>query len=99
MYPRSVLHQHADQLYMSLIGVLKWLFAQSTNLRRNIPYGYNTFAALFLASFSQLTSCLPLTMAISSFGPYCCLRAYDAPAEGVGITPTPWTMMPTLGFV
>ncbi len=38
-------------------------------------------------------------MAISSFSPYHYLRPDDALAECAGITPTPWAMMPTLGFV
>ncbi len=56
-------------------------------------------ATHFSASISPLTSCFPLTMAISGFGLYHCLWPDDAPAECAGITPTPWVMMPTLGFV
>ena len=56
-------------------------------------------ATHFSASVSPLTSRFPLTMAISGFGPYHRLRTDDAPAECAGITPTPWAMMPTLGFV
>jgi hypothetical protein len=49
--------------------------------------------------FSLCFSRFPLTMAISGFGLYHRLRIDDAPAECAGITPTPWAMMPTLGFV
>jgi hypothetical protein len=38
-------------------------------------------------------------MAAGGFGPYHRLWPDDAPAECAGITPTPWAMMPTLGFV
>jgi hypothetical protein len=38
-------------------------------------------------------------MAAGGFGPYHCLWPNDAPAEYAGITPTPWAMMPMLGFV
>ncbi len=69
------------------------------NLRRNVPYFYDTLVTYFSASVSPLTSRSPMTMAISGFGPYHRLWPDDAPAECAGITPTPWAMMPTLGFV
>ncbi len=69
------------------------------NLRRNVPYFYDTLVTHFSASVSPLKSRFLLTMAISGFGPYHRLWPYDAPAECAGITPTPWAMMPTIGFV
>jgi hypothetical protein len=56
-------------------------------------------ATHFSASVSPLTSRFLLTMAISGFGPYHCLWPNDAPAKCTGITPTPWAMIPMLGFV
>jgi hypothetical protein len=53
----------------------------------------------FLAPVSPLTSYFPLIMVVSGFGPYHCQQPDDAPAECTGITPTPWVIMPTLGFV
>ena len=38
-------------------------------------------------------------MAASGFSPYHHLWPDDAPAECAGITPTPWSMMHTIGFV
>ena len=51
------------------------------NLRRNVPYFYNTLTGSILALVSALTTCFPLTMAISGFSPYRCLQPDDAPAE------------------
>jgi hypothetical protein len=50
-------------------------------------------------SVSPLTSRFLLTMVAGGFNPYHRLWPDDAPAECAGITPTPWTMMPTIGFV
>ncbi len=69
------------------------------NLCRNVPYFYVTFKWPFLAPVSPLTSRFPLIMVVSGFGPYHCQQPDDAPAECVGIAPTPWPIMPTLGFV
>jgi hypothetical protein len=41
----------------------------------------------------------PLIMVVSGFGPYHRQQPDDTPAECAGITPTPWAIMPTLGFV
>ena len=38
-------------------------------------------------------------MAAGGFGPYHRLWADDAPSKRIGVTPTPWAMMPALGFV
>ena len=38
-------------------------------------------------------------MAAGGFGPYHHLWADDAPSKRIGVTPTPWAMMPALGFV
>jgi hypothetical protein len=38
-------------------------------------------------------------MVASGFSPYHRLWTNDAPAECAGITPTPWAMMHTVGFV
>ena len=38
-------------------------------------------------------------MAAGGFSPYHRLWPDDAPAECAGITPTPWAMMHTIGFV
>jgi hypothetical protein len=40
-----------------------------------------------------------LIMVVSGLGPYHCQQPNDTPAECAGITPTPWGIMPTLGFV
>ncbi len=69
------------------------------NLCRNVPYFYDTFMWPFLAPVSPLTSRFPLIMVVSGFGPYHYQQPDDAPAECAGITPTPWAIMPTLGFV
>jgi hypothetical protein len=69
------------------------------NLCRNVPYFYDTFMWPFLAPVSPLISRFPLIMVVSGFGPYHCQQSDDAPAKCAGITPTPWAIMPTLGFV
>ena len=69
------------------------------NLCRNVPYFYDTFMWPFLAPVSPLTSRFPLIMVVSGFGPYHRQQPNDALAECAGITPTPWAMMPMLGFV
>jgi len=37
-------------------------------------------------------------MVVSGFGPYHCLVHADAQTEPVGVIPTPWAMLLTLGF-
>jgi hypothetical protein len=37
-------------------------------------------------------------MMVSGFGPYRRLQPNDAPTECADIIPTPWAMMPALGF-
>jgi len=37
-------------------------------------------------------------MAAGGFGPYHCLWTDDAPSKPIGVTPTPWAMMPVLGL-
>ncbi len=69
------------------------------NLCRNVPYFYDTFMWPFSAPVSPLTSRFPLIMVVSGFGPYHCQQLDDVPAKCAGITPTPWAIMPTLGFV
>ncbi len=54
---------------------------------------------IFFILVSPLRTHFPLTMVVSSFGPYHCLRSNDAPAKCAGVAPTPWAMMPTLAFV
>ena len=72
-----------------------WLYTGSYN--NQIFPGYFDWVNLTLVS--AFTTCFPLTMGISGFGPYRCLWPNDAPAECADITHTPWAMMPTLGFV
>jgi hypothetical protein len=69
------------------------------NLCRNVPYFYDTFMWPFFAPVSPLASRFPLIMVVSGFGPYHRQQPDDAPAEYAGITPTPWVIMLTLGFV
>ncbi len=69
------------------------------NLCRNVPYFNDTFMWPFLAPVSPLTSRIPLIMVVSGFGPYHHQQLDDAPAKCAGITPTPWAIMHTLGFV
>ena len=38
-------------------------------------------------------------MAAGGFGPYHRLWSDDATSKRIGVTPTPWAMMPALGFV
>jgi len=38
-------------------------------------------------------------MAAGGFGPYHRLWTDDAPSKRIVVTPTPWAMMPALGFV
>ncbi len=68
-------------------------------LRRNVPYFYDAVKQHFFASVSALALCFPLTMMVSGFGPYRRLRPNGAPTECTDIIPTPWVMMPVLGFV
>ncbi len=90
-----------ELVHTSLMWVLKRKFFFSTYVEM-----YHTSTILwwpvathFSASVSPLTSRFPLTMAISGIGTYHRLWPDDAPAECAGITPTPWAMMPMLGFV
>ncbi len=69
------------------------------NLCRNVPYFYVTFMWPFLGPVSPLTSRFLLIMVVSGFGPYHRQQPDDAQAECTGIAPTPWAIMPTLGFV
>ena len=71
-----------------------WLYTGSYN--NQIFPGYFDWVNLTLVS--AFTTCFPLTMGISGFGPYRCLWPNDAPAECADITHTPWAMMPTLGL-
>ena len=48
---------------------------------------------------TQLLRNTDVTMVMSGFGPYHGLRLDDAPTKHIGLIPTPWTMMPALGFV
>ena len=66
---------------------------------RNVPYFYDAVKQHYFASVSALGLCFPLTMMVSGFGPYRHLRPNDAPTECADIIPTPWAMMPALGFV
>ncbi len=70
-----------------------------SKLCRIVPYFYNTLAVHFLMLVSPLTACFPLTMVVSGFGPYHPLWPNDALAKCAGVIPTPWAMMPMLGFV
>jgi hypothetical protein len=40
-----------------------------------------------------------VAMVRSSFGPSHGLRCEDNPTKHIGVIPTPWKMMPVLGFV
>ncbi len=73
----------------------------SAALAHTIACGPTTFQPSAQVSMfvSPLTARFPLTMVVSSFGPYHCLWPNNAPAEYAGVTPTPWAMMPTLGCV
>ena len=71
----------------------------SRTLRRNVPYFYDAVKQYYFASVSALRLCFPLTMMVSGFGPYRRLRPNYAPTECADIIPTPWAMMPALGFV
>ncbi len=62
----------------------------SRTLRRNVPYFYDAVKQHYFASVSALALCFPLTMMVSSFGPYRRLRPNDAPTECADIIPTPW---------
>ncbi len=84
--------------YMFYVGSEMEIFL-FFKLRRIVPYFYNTSAIHFLMLVSPLTNCFLLTMVVSGFGPYHCLRPNNATAKCAGVTPTPWVMMPTLGFV
>ena len=75
------------------------VLSSSLNLRRNVPYFYDAVTQYFFASVSALTLCFQLTMMVSGFGPYRCLRPNDAPTECTDIIHTPWVMMHALGFV
>ena len=56
------------------------------------------FCPPVLTSVSPLTSRFPLIMAAGGFGPYHRLWTNDAPSKPIGVTPTPWLMMPVLGL-
>ena len=66
--------------------------------RRKCTLRYDTFDPLFLTTVSPLTSRFPLIMAADGFGPYHRLWTDDAPSKPIGVTPTPWVMMPVLGL-
>jgi hypothetical protein len=95
----AVLFSSRLWLYTSLTRVLKSYFLVLLTLRRNVPYFYDTFRQYYFASVSALGLCFSLTMMVSGFGPYHRLRPNDAPTECADIIPTPWAMMPALGFV
>jgi hypothetical protein len=91
-------HHHWTRQYKFNVGqeMEGFLFSK---LRRIVPYFYDSLAIHFFTLVSPLTTRFPLTMVVSSFGPYCCLRLNNAPAECAGVIPTSWTMMPMLGTI
>ncbi len=96
----------ASHWSLYLLSSLMWVLKRKFCFFSTYVEMYHTSTILwwpvathFSASVSPITSRFPLTMAISGFGPYHRLWPNDAPAECAGITPTPWAVMPTLGFV
>ena len=59
---------------------------------------YDTLTAHFSACVPPLTSRVSLIMVIGGFRPFHRLWPGDALTKQAGIIPTPWAMMPTLGF-
>jgi hypothetical protein len=67
------------------------------DLRRNVPYFYNTFWVEKITLVAELNDSR-CTMVVSGFGQYHRLVHADAPIERAGVIPTPWTMPHMLGF-